>query len=56
MPLRLVMLSPYRMPTHHALMLGDADTLAWQNAWRLLWHHTPTFPGSVAGKRSCFRA
>jgi hypothetical protein len=38
MPLRLVMLSPYRMPAHHALMLGDADTLAWQNAWRLLWH------------------
>jgi hypothetical protein len=38
MSLRLVMLSPYRMPTHHALMLGEADTLAWQHAWRLLWH------------------
>src|SRR5262245_1698434 len=38
MPLRLVMLTPYRMPGHHALMLGGADTLAWQNAWRLMWH------------------
>lgn len=38
MPFRLVMLSPYRMPTHHALMLGPEDTLAWQHAWRLLWH------------------
>ncbi len=38
MPLRTVMLSPYRMPGHHALMLGAADSTAWLLAWRLLWH------------------
>src|SRR5262245_2925620 len=40
MPLRLVMLSPYRMPAHHALMLGEEDTAAWLTAYRALWHPT----------------
>lgn len=38
MPPRLVMLSPYRMPAHHALMLGEDDTTAWFFAYRALWH------------------
>jgi len=38
MPLRLVMLSPYRMPAHHALMLGEEDTAGWLMAHRALWY------------------
>lgn len=35
---RLVLLSPYRMPTHHPLMLGEDDSAAWLLAYRALWH------------------
>jgi hypothetical protein len=38
MPPRLVLLSPFRMPAHHALMLGEEDTKAWFFAYRSLWH------------------
>lgn len=33
----LVLISSYRIPTHHALMLGSEDTNAWWSAWRRLW-------------------
>lgn len=40
---RLVTLTPYRMPAHHPLMLGDEFTTAWLFADRALWH-----PGLLA--------
>jgi hypothetical protein len=35
---RLVTLTPYRLPTHYPLMLGDGATAAWLLADRALWH------------------
>ena len=35
---RLVLLSPYRMPTHHPLMLGEDESAAWLLGFRALWH------------------
>jgi len=35
---RLVTLTPYRLPAHYPLMLGDSATTAWLLADRALWH------------------
>lgn len=38
MPKRSILLSSYRVPTHHPMMLGRYDAACWWNAWRVLWH------------------
>lgn len=40
----LVLLSPYRLPTHNTLYLGDDDVAAFLNGFAALWH-----PAALAG-------
>jgi hypothetical protein len=35
---QLILLSPYRLPTHTTLYLGDDEVAAFLNAWAVLWH------------------
>jgi hypothetical protein len=35
---RLILLSPYRYPTQHPLVLAQEDMAAWLNAYSALWH------------------
>jgi hypothetical protein len=35
---QLILLSPYRLPTQHALVLNAEDMSAWMNAYSALWH------------------
>jgi hypothetical protein len=42
-PTLLCLLSPYRLPTHHALQLDAAEVAAWWNGFVALWH-----PAAVA--------
>jgi hypothetical protein len=37
-PRQLVLLSPYRLPTHYPLTLADEDMACWLNAYSALWH------------------
>src|SRR5207302_7648756 len=34
----LILLSPYRLPTHHSLMLASEDVAAFLNGYAALWH------------------
>ena len=34
----LILLSPYRLPTHHSLYLADEDVAAFLNGLAVLWH------------------
>jgi hypothetical protein len=40
----LILLSPYRLPTHHSLYLADEDVAAFLNGLAVLWH-----PASLRG-------
>lgn len=35
---QLLLLSPYRYPAQHSLVLGPEDMSCWLNAWSALWH------------------
>src|ERR671931_421997 len=35
---KLVLLSPYRLPTQSTLYLGDEEVAAFLNGWSALWH------------------
>lgn len=35
---KLILLSPYRLPGQHPLMLGEEEMAAWLNAYTALWH------------------
>src|SRR5260370_15857294 len=43
-PRSAFLLSPYALPTDHALMLADAEMAAWLNGYLALWH-----PAILAG-------
>jgi hypothetical protein len=40
----LILLSPYTLPAHHALMLSAEDVAAFLNGYLALWH-----PAALAG-------
>ena len=48
----LILLSPYRLPTHHTLYLADEDVCAFLNGHAALWHpaalHGATSPPRIA--------
>ncbi len=48
----LILLSPYRLPTHHSLYLADEDVAAFLNGLAVLWHpaalHDAVGPPRVA--------
>ena len=35
---RLLLLSPYRLPTHHQILLNEDEMAAWLNGYMVLWH------------------
>src|SRR5690349_19564420 len=35
---QLILLSPYRLPTQHALVLNADEMAAWMNGYSALWH------------------
>ncbi len=37
---QLILLSPYRLPTQHALVLNGDEMAAWMNGYSALWHPT----------------
>ena len=50
---QLILLSPYRLPTQHALVLNGDEMAAWMNGYSALWHPAALWrasgPPSVAG-------
>jgi hypothetical protein len=46
----LYLLSPYRMPTHHSVMLNEDEMNAWMNGYALLWHPALIFPNDSLPK------
>jgi hypothetical protein len=46
-PTLLCLLSPYRLPTHHALQLDAAEVAAWWNGFVALWHPAAVVAGTM---------
>lgn len=42
---RLLLLSPYRLPTHHQILLNEDEMAAWLNGYIALWHPAAMFNG-----------
>lgn len=47
---RLLLLSPYRLPTHHQIHLNEDEMAAWLNGFVALWHPALLFGANEAPK------
>ena len=47
---RLLLLSPYRLPTHHQIHLNEDEMAAWLNGFVVLWHPALLFGAKEAPK------